>query len=109
MRLAFLGKVTQGGGSPALFATDRDTYVVQGWKVPGRSDSVEIPHRLLAYVEAGTYVGAGMFDTGHGSFTLSGDPVTDEEALSYMDISSHETCVEIPKESEVWFGGATTG
>jgi hypothetical protein len=30
MRLTFLGKDTQGGGSPTLFATDRQTYVVQG-------------------------------------------------------------------------------
>ncbi len=30
MRLTFLGKETQTGGSPTLFGTDRDTYVVQG-------------------------------------------------------------------------------
>jgi len=30
MRLEFLGKDTVNGGSPTLFATDRDTYVVQG-------------------------------------------------------------------------------
>jgi hypothetical protein len=47
MRLRFLGKETQGGGSPTLYATDRNTYVVQGWKVEGQNDSVEIPHRLL--------------------------------------------------------------
>src|SRR3954451_9382273 len=109
MRLTFLGKATQGGGSPMLFATERNTYVVQGWKVTDASDSVEIPHRLLAHVEAGTYVGARMVDTGRGSFTLLGKPVTDEEALSLMDIPGHETCVEVPKEREVWFGGAATG
>lgn len=26
MRLTFLGKNTQGGGSPTLFSTDRDSY-----------------------------------------------------------------------------------
>jgi hypothetical protein len=46
MRLRFLGKETQGGGSPTLYVTDRNTYVVQGWKVEGHNDSVEIPHRL---------------------------------------------------------------
>lgn len=38
MRLRFLGKATQGGGSPALYATDRNTYVVQGWKVQGQTE-----------------------------------------------------------------------
>jgi hypothetical protein len=109
MRLRFLGKATQGGGSPTLFATDRNTYVVQGWRVVGYDDSVEIPHRLLMHVESDTYVGALMTDTGRGSFVLSGQAVTDGEALSQMDIPAHETCVEVPKEKEAWFGGAATG
>lgn len=109
MRVTFLGKATQGGGSPTLFATDRGTYVVQGWRVAGRHDSVEIPHRLLKYLEQGTYIGARLVDTGRGSFTLSGAPVTDPEALSQMNLPGHETCVEVPKEQEVWFGGVAAG
>lgn len=109
MRLRFLGKTTQGGGSPTLYATDRDTYVVQGWKVDRHDGSVEIPHRLLQHVESGTYLGALMTDTGRGSFVLSGQAVTDAQALSQMDIPGHETCVEVPKEKEVWFGGVTAG
>jgi hypothetical protein len=109
MRLRFLGKATQGGGSPTLYATDRNTYVVQGWKVKVQDDSVEIPHRLLQHIESGTYLGALMADTGRGSFVLSGQPVTDAEALSQMDIPGHETCVEVPKKMEVWFGGVSTG
>jgi hypothetical protein len=70
MRLTFLGKETQTGGSPTLFATDRGTYVVQGWKVGGRHDSVEIPQRLVAYLEKGTCLGARLVDSGRGSFTL---------------------------------------
>lgn len=54
MRLTFLGKSTQGGGSPTLFATDRDTYVVQGWRVPGQETSVEIPKKLLGHVVPNT-------------------------------------------------------
>lgn len=81
----------------------------QGWKVEGHNDSVEIPHRLLTHVEAGTYLGALMVDTGRGSFILSGQEVTDAEVLSQTDIPGHETCVEIPKEKEVWFGGFATG
>jgi hypothetical protein len=109
MRLKFLGKATQGGGSPTLFATDRSTYVVQGWKVDGKQGSVEIPQRLLAFLEPGTYLGATLDDTGRGSFTLSGSLVTDVDALSQMDIPGHEACVEVGKKEEVWFGGVLTG
>lgn len=70
---------------------------------------LEIPQRLLAYVEPGTYLGAVLTDTGRGSFTLTGRPVTDPKALSQMDIPGHETCVEVPKEKEVWFGGVAAG
>lgn len=108
MRLTFLGKETHAGGSPALFATDRDTYVVQGWTVAGRSSSVEIPHRLLGHLEPGTRLGTILHDTEQGSFLLSGVPVTDTEALSQMDIPGHETCVEVAKE-EGKTGGAVAG
>jgi len=109
MRLTFLGKETQGGGSPTLFATDRDTYVVQGWKVSGQSASVEIPRRLLAHLEPGTRLGLALLDTGRGSSILSGAPVTDVEALSQMNIPGHETCVEIAKAKESGAGGTATG
>jgi hypothetical protein len=109
MRLTFLGKETQGGGSPTLWGTDRSTYVVQGWKVDGHRGSVEIPQRLLAYLEKDTYLGARLVDSGRGGFTLSGAPVTDIEALSQMDIPGHETCVEVTKEKVSYFGGTATG
>lgn len=108
MRLVFLGKTTQGGGSPTLFATDRETYVVQGWKVTGQPNSVEVPARLLDHLEPGAGLGAVLRDTGRGSFIVSGAPVTDVEALSQMDIPGHETCVEISKAKEE-AGGASTG
>lgn len=100
MRLTFLGKATQGGGSPTLFATDRYTYVVQGWTVIEQQASVEIPKRLLTHLEPGTCLGTVLHDTGRSSFIVSGAPVTDVEALSQMDIPSHETCVEVPKAKE---------
>lgn len=83
--------------------------MVQGWKVEGHDESVEIPHRLLRHVESGTYLGSLMADTGRGSFVLSGQKVADVEALSQMNIPGHETCVEVPREKEVWFGGVATG
>jgi len=61
MRLRFLGQDTQDRGCPALYATDRDTYVVQGWTVTdpealgdlrdvleGES-FVEIPRKVLDF------------------------------------------------------------
>jgi hypothetical protein len=33
MELRFLGKVTESGNSPTLYATDQDSYVIQGWVV----------------------------------------------------------------------------
>ena len=64
MRARFLGKDPQSGkdGSPTLFATDRtdrETFLVQGWKVtdsnaladvgtvPGHEDVVEVPVEIL--------------------------------------------------------------
>ncbi len=64
MKLRFLGTSSQDGECPTLYATDRGTYVVQGWKVTdpealasGRDvlegeAFVEIPKSLLAFVEA---------------------------------------------------------
>ena len=61
MHLTFLGKDSQPNQSPTLYATDRDTYVVQGWTVTdpealgdlrdvleGES-FVEIPKELLRF------------------------------------------------------------
>jgi hypothetical protein len=103
MRLRFLGKDTQGGGSPTLFATDRGTYVVQGWRVPGEEASVEIPRLLLRHLERNTRLATPLLDTGRDSYILSGTAVTDTEALSQMDMPGHETCVEVGRLRE---GGA---
>lgn len=72
MRLTFLGKSTQGGGSPTLYATDHDTYVVQGWRVTGEPEScVEIPASLLEHLLPGT--------------------------LDQMIVPDHEVCIEVGK------------
>lgn len=97
VRLRFLGKNTQGGGSPTLYATDRDTYVVQGWVVPGQETSVEIPMSLLEYVEANTTLAAVLHTTDHGTYVVSGAAVRDAQALAQMDIPGHERCIEVGK------------
>ncbi|MFC3964057.1 hypothetical protein [Nocardia jiangsuensis] len=101
LRITFLGKHTQGGDSPTLYATDRGTYVVQGWRVPGHDDQVEISHPLLAFLEPGTCLGVLLHDTGHGTFILGGAPVTDPGALAEMNIPDHETCIEVPQGREI--------
>lgn len=61
MRLTFLGGDSGPDGSPRLYATDRGTYVVQGYKVedaetlsqlrvPRHETCVEIPAELLKYL-----------------------------------------------------------
>lgn len=106
MRLNFLGKGgTEGGGCPSLFATDRDTYILPGWKTntPG---TIEIPHLLLGFARPDTFIGATMTDTGRGTFILSGAPVTDLEALAQMDFYPDETAVEVPGLERTFYGNA---
>ena len=62
MRLQFLGSDSHEGDCPSLYATDRGTYVVQGWRVTDREalgdlrdvlegeSFVEIPKELLRFV-----------------------------------------------------------
>jgi hypothetical protein len=91
---------TVNGGSPTLFGTDRDSYVVQGWKVADDPQSVEIPDRLLAFLEAGTRLDAPLRDTGLHTFRLSGVRVTDPDVLAQMDIPGHEIAIEVGKARE---------
>ncbi len=100
MRLRFLGKSTNGGRSPTLYASDKGTYVVQGWRTD-RNNQIAIPHRLLEFLEPGTCLGTILHDSGHGTFTLAGEPVTDSEALEQMELPAHEASVEVPVGQEI--------
>lgn len=62
VKLTLLGVESNDNGCPTLYATDRGTYVVQGWRVldpdaldvmdiPGHETAVEIPAALLRYVQ----------------------------------------------------------
>lgn len=61
MKLTFLGKESTPNDSPTLYATDRDTYVIQGYvvtdpealsqmRVPDGEGVVEVPKRLMKYL-----------------------------------------------------------
>jgi hypothetical protein len=105
MRFTFLGKETQGGGSPTLYATDRDSYLVQGWIVPGEPlSTVEIPESLLRHLPSGVSLAVPLVRTGRqwsgdggqcDTYTLTGEPVTDVDALAQIDLPAHEACVEV--------------
>ncbi len=62
MRLTFIGKDPESNptGSPTVYRTDRETWVVQGWVVtdpdalaemdiPAGESAVEIPDRMLQF------------------------------------------------------------
>ncbi len=75
---------------------DRGHYLVQGLKVPDSPDRVEIPHMLLRWLEPDTHLGATLTDSGVGTFILSGESVSDGEALATLQVPRHETCVSVP-------------
>jgi hypothetical protein len=64
MKLTFLGTTSINGACPNLYATDRGTYVVQGYKItdaaalatlhergmPDYETAVEVPAALLRFV-----------------------------------------------------------
>lgn len=105
LRLRFLGMGGSGKTNcPTLYATDRGTYVVQGWEtgVPG---TVEIPHLILGYLEDKTFIGTTLTDTGRGTFTLSGRPITDAETLDQLTFDANETAIEVPLKERSYFGG----
>ncbi|MFE6859664.1 hypothetical protein [Nocardia sp. NPDC057668] len=94
MKLERLGGDSVNGQSPTLFHSDRSTYVIQGWRTD-RVDTIEIPHRLIQFLKPGTCFGATLHDSGHGTFTVTGEPVTDPEALGRIQPPDHETAIEV--------------
>lgn len=108
MRIELLGK----GGSeanrcPALYATDQESYLAVGWTT-GSPDKIEIPHLLTGFAEQRTYIGATMADTGRGTFTLTGRPVTDDETLACLELADDEAAVEVPKLERTFYGHAAS-
>lgn len=61
VQIIFLGTTSNNGGSPTLYGTDRETFLVQGWKVldaetlaklnlPDHETVVEVPKALFHFV-----------------------------------------------------------
>lgn len=99
MKLERLGGDSTDGQSPTMFLSDQETYVAQGWSTDDPR-TIEIPHRLIRYIKPGTCLGALLRDTGHGTFMLTGEPVTDAEALEQIRLPGHESAIEVPIGTE---------
>jgi hypothetical protein len=115
MRLWFLGKNSVPGDSPTLYATDRDTYVVQGWKVtdpeilvkldPADDETgVEVPAALFVHLAKDGLHGAIanwappiVHVTGECIYIVQGKRVADAEARAQMIIPEFEDCVEVTR------------
>ena len=118
MRLRHLGTESNETGCPALYATDRRTFVVQGWRVGDpkaladvvdvHDDEVfvEIPKGLLRcgdgdpgeVVDSGQAGNPAMYATPRDTYLVRGWEVTDAEAIAdLIDVRENEFYVEIPK------------
>ncbi|MCM1967764.1 hypothetical protein [Streptomyces sp. G1] len=116
MQLRFLGKNSRSGDCPTLYATDRDTYLVQGWKIFANDllmqldiregeTVVEVPTELFEHLtkdglpagEIRRLEDPIVILTPEGTFVVQGQEVTDPEALAQMQIPDYETVVEVPK------------
>ncbi|WP_306357338.1 MULTISPECIES: hypothetical protein [unclassified Nocardia] len=101
--LTFLGKGGSGDRDcPSLYATDPG-FLVVGWRT-GRAETVEIPHLLLGFLPHESFINTTLSDTGRGTFSLTGTPVTDPETLDYLNMESYETAIEVPKAEREYFG-----
>ncbi|MGQ0777531.1 MAG: hypothetical protein ACT4NY_24495 [Pseudonocardiales bacterium] len=119
MKLRFIGKNSSPKNSPTLYATDQESYVIQGWivtdaailarlTVPDDETIVEVPAALLDHLVldgldgAVTNVGPPIVAvTSTGNYIIQGKRVTDVDTLSQMSIPDHETCVHVTKSAVV--------
>ncbi|MGW8743585.1 hypothetical protein [Streptomyces sp. NPDC055794] len=118
MKLRFLGKNSTPGDSPTLYASDQDSYVVQGWKiyandllmrldVPDDHVAVEVPTELFEHLtkdgvtsgEIKRFTAPIMFVTENGTCIVQGPAMRNAEALSQMRLPDYEDCIEVPRSS----------
>ena len=115
MEIRFLGKETDQGDSPTLYATDQGTYLVQGWKVtdpeslatltvPESETVVEIYARLMTHLAKDglsgvvtSWIPPIVHVKESGNLVIQGKRVIEPEVLVEMNIPSHEDVVEIDK------------
>lgn len=119
MRLTFLGKESDHGDSPTLYATDRASYVVQGWQVtdeavlstldiPDGETVVEIYARLFHHLAGDGVTGSVTRSAPpvvhvkqNGNFVVQGARLVDDDARRQLAMPAHEDAVEVPKSAIV--------
>jgi hypothetical protein len=117
VRLTFLGKDSKPNESPTLYATDRNTYIVQGWivtdpeviaklDIPEGETIVEVPPGLFVHLANDGVSGVVtswappiVHVTEAGNFIVQGERVTSSKARGQMDIPAHEDCVQVQKSA----------
>lgn len=87
---------------PALYRTDRDTYVIQGdrntaLERANGEDVAEIPRDLIPEIAAHTH--DDLHVTDRDTVLARGTRVTDPDALATMQLPDWETAVEIPAQT----------
>jgi len=115
VKLRFLGKDSTPTNSPTLYATDQESYVVQGWVVtdpailaacpmPDDETLVEVPPGLLKHLALDGLEGAArnlvppiVLVRENGNYIMQGTRVTDAETLGQMNLPAHETCIQVAK------------
>ena len=115
MKLRFLGKESKPNDSPTLYATDQDSYIVQGYIVTDpailalydlndEETLVEVPPSLMAHLNKDGLSGEILRPAPpivhvkeDGNYIMRGRHVTEAAVLSQMNIPHYETCIEIPK------------
>ena len=115
MKIRFLGKETEHGDSPTLYATDQGTYLIQGWEVTdpeilakldvSESETVvEIYAQLMTHlVKDGlsgvvtSWIPPIVHVKENGNLVIQGKRVTDPKVLIRMSIPGHEDVVEVDK------------
>jgi len=110
-----MGTETDGGQSPTLYAADRDSYLIQGWKVsdseilakldiPEEATAVEIYARLMPHLAKDglsgivtSWVPPIVHIKENGNLIVQAARVTDSKALAEMAIPDHKDVVEVSK------------
>ena len=119
MQLRFLGKLSEQGDSPTLYATDRDSYIIQGYAVtddeilakldiPAGETVVEIYAGLLGFLAEDGVPGVVtswqppiVHVRENGNYIIQGPRLADGSDRRRLSIPDHEDAVEVPRAAIV--------
>jgi hypothetical protein len=115
VKLAFLGKSSDHGDSPTLYATDHDSYIIQGYTVaddavlatldvPAGETVVEVYARLFAFLAEDDVPGVVtrfappiVHVRENGNLVLQGTRLPEDAARFRLALPDHEDAIEVPK------------